>query len=546
MIEEAFERLEQRQSLSAANHNQLREAAQAIRDDFFQEQRDLEADPAKMKSLLAPRQSGKTRADDMSVFAKLLDKPNRRALIVCLTLKQCREAHWMTFQDLAREYMEPRGIEVDFHESDLRFTLPNGSRCVLVGAETREKIERLRGPQDDIIILDEPGSFSADTLEYLIFDILFARLISRDGELWLTGTPGLYAKGAFYRATALEDANNFHKGPDGKSTGVPYAMRYKKGIETPEECWSFHTWTLAHNTKTGGWKRALALKKLRGWADDHPSWRREYLAHWVSDIDGLVYAFSTLRHTGKVTWEPDYSTKDLVANHGLPLDGDWHYALGMDFGLVDATAFVVLAHSRVYGEARVVYEFKASDMLPKDVAERIKLIQAEFPIENMVGDHGGFGGKTYLLELQRQYGITIEHAQKHDKNDFILLLNSDFHEGRVKLRHDGELAYEMDNLSWDLAKDTKTNLSRANRLKEDAKYDNHLCDALLYVWRFSLHRWRTELEKPPEPGTPAHDRLMDTYAAARAVLRRARKRAGDFDNDFQGEDPWMETAYDLS
>lgn len=39
---------------------------------------------------------------------------------------------------------------------------------------------------------------------------------------------------------------------------------------------------------------------------------------------------------------------------------------------------------------------------------------------------------------------------------------------------------------------------------------------------------------------------MDTYAAARAVLRRARKRAGDFDNDFQGEDPWMETAYDLS
>lgn len=53
MIEEAFERLEQRQSLSAANHNQLREAAQAIRDDFFQEQRDLEADPAKMKSLLA-------------------------------------------------------------------------------------------------------------------------------------------------------------------------------------------------------------------------------------------------------------------------------------------------------------------------------------------------------------------------------------------------------------------------------------------------------------------------------------------------------------
>jgi hypothetical protein len=99
----------------------------------------------------------------------------------------------MTFQDLAREYMEPRGIEVDFHESDLRFTLPNGSRCVLVGAETREKIERLRGPQDDIIILDEPGSFSADTLEYLIFDILFARLISRDGELWLTGTPGLYA-----------------------------------------------------------------------------------------------------------------------------------------------------------------------------------------------------------------------------------------------------------------------------------------------------------------------------------------------------------------
>ena len=48
------------------------------------------------------------------------------------------------------------------------------------------------------------------------------------------------------------------------------------------------TWNIRDNeAKPAQWANALATKRRRGWSDDHPTWRREYLGEWVADNSEL-------------------------------------------------------------------------------------------------------------------------------------------------------------------------------------------------------------------------------------------------------------------
>jgi hypothetical protein len=146
-----------------------------------------------------------------------------------------------------------------------------------------------------------------------------------------------------------------------------------------------------------------------------------------------------------------------------------------------------------------------------DVIERFGMPEA------MVGDAGGLG-KVLVETLNQTYALPVIKAEKNEKYDHIELLNSDFHMGRIKIIEESDLANELCALQWDLSKLTKTALVRSGKLREDKECPNHLCDALLYLWRYSYHYWAKRNPDEPEWGTPAYFEKKEREAEERAAF----------------------------
>lgn len=506
------------------------------------QQRAFIEDAAKNKSLRCPRRAGKTWA--MASYATWLGEafPGSRVLVISLTLGSTMENYWRqatagisTMDNLYR-------LGLRYNDTRLTWVHENGSRGILRGADSKADIEKLRGAtaEADLTIIDECKSFAPGFLDELIRDILRPGLMTRQGTLVLGGTPGLIPLGTFYNATcptARTDA--------GKLFNIPFELRdvaaYRKA-KTPA-LWSLHSWTIRENPVPGQWDYALGIKDSEGWADDHPTWRREYLGEWVNDETGLVYAYAGCKERAptSVVWEPERSSSNPA---GLPdEDGPWHLVWGADFGFEDDFALVVAAYSETLRELRHVWDFKDNHLTIDEMAAKFEEAARRFGTPTaIVGDAGALG-KLVVESLNAMYGIPIVKADKHEKNDHIELLNSDFHAGRIKVIQGTELENELCRLQWDLSKDSKQRLIRTGRLREDPKCPNHLCDAFLYLWRFSYHYFSRPAHHGPEPGTSEWYEAQEEEAVRRASMRRsvARQYVTDLDPRTQRGQPDLGT-----
>jgi hypothetical protein len=201
---------------------------------------------------------------------------------------------------------------------------------------------------------------------------------------------------------------------------------------------------------------------------------------------------------GKVCWEPDYVNGNQF---GLPKSEDWHYILGLDLGWEDDFAAILGAYNPHDGILYQVWEYKDNHQDVDQVAMHImRAIDLAGKVDKIVGDAGGLG-KMVIETLNRRHGLNIEAAQKNEKNDFIELLNTDYHSGRVKQLKDSDLSREQQQLQWDIGESSKKQLARTGRLKEHPACPNHLCDAWLYLWRFSYHYWADERPTLHDVGT---------------------------------------------
>jgi hypothetical protein len=126
--------------------------------------------------------------------------------------------------------------------------------------------------------------------------------------------------------------------------------------------------------------------------------------------------------------------------------------------------------------------------------------------------------------LNQRFGLAIQPAAKREKQDHIELLNGDFATNRVKIISGSDLDHELCGLQWDLSNDSKVILSRTGRLREDPSCPNHLCDALLYVWRFSYHYYAQPRVSGPEPGTLDWWKVQEEKDIERAIQRRREGR----------------------
>jgi hypothetical protein len=259
------------------------------------------------------------------------------------------------------------------------------------------------------------------------------------------------------------------------------------------------------------------LKVSRGWTDENPTWRREYLGEWCQDESALVYR--------------GFKRRRNLYSGALP-SVPWNYIVGLDLGWHDQTAFSVIAYSKYSPNAHIVRAFGRSEMRISRVAEVLLSLQNEFSPSAIVADTGGLG-KAICEELKARYSLPIVAAEKTEKLAAIEAINSDYIDGRI-LVHESchDLIAQYETLTWD-----------DKRLHENPSMRNDLCDATAYPLRYSRHYWHRPKDADLTPEQLAQKSERDMLER---VLENQRNLIEERDNDARGfegitgsiEGPW--------
>jgi hypothetical protein len=378
--------------------------------------------------------------------------PGCRIPYVALTRKSAEGIVWKALEELNHEL----GLGLAPKIGNLKMVAPNGSEIFLVGANKAGEINKLRGIKTPLVGIDEAASFRPSLLEYLIDDVISPSLMDYAGTLILVGTPSAQPVGYFYDVTT------------GKEPG-----------------WSVFRWDSRDNPHIPHASQWLKeLRERKGWDENHPTYRREYLGEWIRDNDALVYKLRDDNIIGEMPG--DYEP-------GAP---HWAHVIGIDYGYVDSTAFVVWAFRSGNTREQTTYCVHASKTvghLPSEAASYTRKLVDQYKPQRVYGDAGGLG-KPYIEEARRRFAIQVHPAEKSEKLAHIELFNDDLRRGRSVFLESACRDYieEMQMLPWDMDRVTVNVAGRVrheDRKREDPRYENHLCDAGLYGNRGCTAYW---------------------------------------------------------
>ncbi len=462
-----------RKILAELGRRQQREAAGRAEALLFGPQLAFATDLSPRIIACCSRRAGKSTAIGWRLGKAALKHPRSIVPYVARAREDARDIIWPAFQLLD----DAMALGLQFKQNTGDVVFPNGSRVVLRGAGSRREIDKLRGPKYPEVAVDEAQGFGED-LEYLLDDVLEPATLDYHGAILLTGTPNAACAGPFHRM----------------ATGA-----------TPG--WSVHGWTLRDNPHLRDVEAWLAaLRKRRGWDEQHPTYLREYCGQWVRDSVGMVFRLDEALNVADVGEEPE----------------DAEFCLGIDLGFDDPSAFVVVGYSELTGRTWVVATHLEAGLIPSAVAAKVEAMREQWPISRIVADSGGYG-KGIVEEMRQKFRLPVESASKREKAAYVEMLNGDLRAGLLTIPpRERELLGEMRLLQWDLDSVEK------GKPKYDRRFDDHLCDALLYAWRECRHHGEEREEMPPAPGS------REFYARLEAELES--EAAGDLGDDR----PWWE------
>ena len=383
--------------------------------------------------------------------------PGCSCLFVALTKESAKKILWKDVLKVINTRWNLGGI---FNESELTFTLPNGSVLYLFGVDAKEdEKEKLLGQKYAEVAIDEGASYTIDLYE-LVFGILKPAVADYRGTIGIYGTPSNLKKGLFFELTNGHDPGTPHRW---KQTG-----------------WSGHAWDAFHNPyMTENWRAEIEeLKANNEGIEETPLFQQHYRGLWVIDDSKLVYRYLAGRN--------DFSGE-------LPeLDsGEWHYVLSIDLGFTDACSFTVLAYHDHDRTLYALLSYKKPGLDITATSEHAQTLKEKYPIEHTSIDGAN---KQAVEELNNRHGLDATAAEKKDKAEFIDIMNAELIQGRIKLSPQCEpLKEEYLNLIWD-----ERALEKRKRL-EHPSCENHCADGTLYGWR---HCWQY-LSEPLKPKVQA-------------------------------------------
>lgn len=440
-------------------------------------------DPARYISAQCSRRAGKTNGLAYRFFKTMEKYPKSQCIYLGHTRDSAKGAIWPVLQEINEKY----ALGCTFTESKLEMRHPNGARLQILGADMPNYIKRLRGRKYPGVAIDEAQDF-ASHIESLVDDVLTPSISDYpDGWLAVTGTPGPVPQGYFYKVT-----------------------REKKfGF-------SHHEWTLYENPNMPDPQAFVADLKIRKeWPDDNPTLLREWLNHWVLDVNALwVHYNEKLNHYEQ-----------------LPERHNWQYILGVDIGFKDADAVCVIAWAATSKETYLVEEQVTRKQDITELAEMIQHYQKKYKAYKIVMDEGALGKKVGE-EIRRRHGIPVVAAEKANKQDNIAFLNDDLRLGKFKAKKTSQFAKDsyMVQIDWDKSTPQRIILKKG--------FHSDIIDAVLYAFRESYAFTHTPEALGPKPGTrewyeaqtdAMWEREVAGHQQEAADLLEIKRQMGDFD-----------------
>jgi len=422
--------------------------------DLFDKQEAFIMHSSRRKAALCGRRSGKTVCCAYYLVKTAYERKCDVAYIA-LSRQSAKNIIWNEIVTILERYK----IKYETNQQALQITLANGSRIILSGASSEREVEKHRGMYYALVIIDECGAPQfLPLLENMVYNVLLPTLFDTDGTICLISSPGPICAGLFYRIT-----------------------------EGFEKNWKTFKWTVKDNPKFPRWSRKKdwrelaeellgSIKEENGWDEESPVFRREWKGEWVKEAVSLVYKFDA----------------DINLYSQLPNDiKNWDYIFGIDFGVADSSAIVVGAYSLDSPVLYIIDCFKKNQLSPGEVADVTKGYYEKYEPVSIDADANGMG-LAFIMEIEKRHQLPIEKAEKQDKVGFIEIMNDEFKKGRIKIKETlVDLLEEITKLQW---RDIENKI-----LPEDA--EDHLCDAMLYMWRRSLHYTGKLPKKTPKVGT---------------------------------------------
>jgi hypothetical protein len=411
---------------------------------------------------------------------------NSRCIYISITRDHAREILWEALVEAAKLSGRPHVVS----ESHLSIRFLGAGTVRLAGSDNKKEINKARGKGVLRAAIDECGALKPSLIQYLFESVLEPACMDYNGKIAFAGTPGDTAFGWWYDLSR-----------DGSTLGIPVRR-----------------WTARENPHVDSATYFAKTLKKRGWTDEHPTFRREYEAEWITDPGELVFPLDA-NIDGSIA--PTRNTCAALPEKtpaGAWLDPSrWRYSIGIDLGFVHASAFaVVAAHPGLAERWFVLSTEKHVGWLTGQIRDRLRALKTLYPNASVVADTGGYG-KPIVEELRRLWSTHVDAADKRDKAGQIRIVRDDVLSGALQVL-DGPandaLREEWGVMGWDPDSPTDPNPSA----------EDHASDATLYARRRLHHYVQDDAPPPKTPQQEAEAERARKFAAF-AKANRAKKAA---------------------
>lgn len=420
----------------------------------FQEQLSFINDPARFKTAVCSRRSGKSHACAADLIHTAMQGPHHNTSYITLARTSAKRIIWPVIKEVLKKY----NIKHKIDNTELTVELESGSTIYVGGAKDFNEVDKYRGLSLKKAYIDEAQSFRDSILEVLVDDVLAYATMDVNGSVCMIGTPGPVPAGMFFRSSH-------------------------------NPTWANHKWTILNNPwiklKSGkSPEELLAEERKRSGIDEtNPKYQREALGLWVVDLDSLVFHYN-----------PEINTVLEMPTEKMD------YIFGIDIGFNDADAIAVLGYRPHDPCIYLVEEFVKAKQDITQLVGQIERLREKYKPTRMVMDAGALG-KKIQAELQSRFSLPIEAADKTRKFEFIELLNDDLRNGRFKALPNSQFEDDSYKSEWE------------NRIGQNPKisdrFHSDISDAVLYGWKLGRHYGFSTAPRKVAHNTDEYMELME-------------------------------------
>lgn len=552
--EQALRRWAERRQQRAKDSGPAALAAE-LRAFYYPKQRAFLTSKARQRATRKTRRMGATSGGCREFIACALEQPGFRATYATTTRQEAVDRAWRNdnatgFYDLLAAFgdhvkhpslqaFNMGGIVVEVRESDLKLEFSNGSQIELFGAETFRMQKRKRGNAKHKFWIDEAQDFPE--LEKFFDAVVIGSITDTEGDIWLTGTPGLDCVGMFWDVTKeAEDGEEPLAGWEVHEITVTDNPFFGRVVARGDEWWiegrpKIDALVGPFEDRDEAERRAIKLRwdrtageamRLKGWKGDEPDFIREWTGKWVRQDARYVYPVHALpkhqllfapqrlrdnpfigsdpRFDGHPPWYDHHAAvRDLPRKGRDGRPHKWLYSLWFDFGYYpDPFALVMWAFCTTLPDVYEMFSWKQTRV---DSEQQGLYIKRMWEVDDAIVSFGGDAAnkKAEFAAWARRMNMPLQEADKQGKNMLEELLANDVRRGVVHLREGSPLYTEMRHLVYLPGKPGKTREVHKHRAVQGVVHGDHCCDAARYGFTDLTHYLsKLGTERPPA-GSPA-------------------------------------------